>query len=192
MFHRKPPLDPAAPGAMSSRAQPARRDPPAGPVIATPRRPDIPGFGTPKSDTSCQPKQQDSEPQGARLTVGRDIHLKADIKACDLLIVEGHIEASIDCRYIKITEPGLFEGNCEIDVADISGRFNGTLVARDRLILRKTGRIEGKIRYDKIEIEPGGVIAGDIDSKKRNKKPAAAKQKSKGGEVVELNQRESD
>lgn len=191
MFDRKQPSS-TAPQAMSSRAQPARREPPAGPVIATPRRPDIPGFGSPRSESNCQPKPQHSEPEGARLTVGRDIHLKADIKACDLLIVEGHIEASIDCRYIKIAEPGLFEGECEIDVADISGRFNGTLVARDRLILRKTGRIEGKIRYNKIEIEPGGVIAGDIDSQRSGRKPGTAKQKSKGGEVVELNKRESD
>lgn len=191
MFHRNKPSD-SAPEAMSSRIEPARREPPTGPVIATPRRADIPGFGTPKSESKSQPEQQDSEPEGARLTVGRDIHLKADIKACDVLIVEGHIEASIDCHYVKITEPGLLEGECEIDVADISGRFNGTLVTRDRLILRKTGRIEGKIRYDRIEIEPGGVIAGDIDSHKSGKKSGTGRQKSTGGEVVKLSKRGSD
>ena len=50
----------------------------------------------------------------------------------------------------------------EVDYADLGGRFEGTLVARERLFVRSTGRIHGKIHYSQIEIEPGGEISGDV------------------------------
>ena len=46
--------------------------------------------------------------------------------------------------------------------ADISGKFEGELTATDKLIIRTSGRVSGKIRYNAIEIEPGGEISGDI------------------------------
>ena len=33
---------------------------------------------------------------------------------------------------------------------------------RERLTIRSTGRIQGKIRYGQIEIEPGGEISGEV------------------------------
>ncbi len=42
--------------------------------------------------------------------------------------------------------PGEFKGAAEVDVADISGRFDGDLTARQRLIVRAGGKVLGKIR----------------------------------------------
>ena len=41
---------------------------------------------------------------GSRLHVGKDIHLKGEITACDRLIVEGKVEASMNSNEIEITE----------------------------------------------------------------------------------------
>ena len=183
MFQRKPPLEPAV-ERTSSRAEPARREPP-GSIIKPPVRPDIPGFGPPKAASAKPPELQATEPEGSKLMIGKGIQLKAEIKDCDVLVIEGHMQASVDCPYVRIAEAGLLEGDCEIDVVDVSGRFNGTLVARDRLLLRRTGRIEGKIRYNKIEIEPGGVIAGDIGSRAAESGETAKKAGGKG-DVVKL------
>ena len=49
-----------------------------------------------------------------------------------------------------------------IDVAVISGQFEGSLVVRDLLIVHATGRINGSVRYGQIEIERGGQLQGDI------------------------------
>lgn len=190
MFQRKPPIEPAV-ERTSSRAEPARREQPAGSVIKPPVRLDIPGFGPPKAGGARPPELQATEPEGNKLIVGQGIHLKAEIKDCDVLVIEGAMQASVDCPYVRIAEPGLLEGDCEIDVVDISGRFNGTLVARDRLLLRRTGRIEGKIRYNKIEIEPGGVIAGDIGSRTTSEQESSKKSGGKA-DVVKLKKNATD
>ena len=104
-----------------------------------------------------------SDQDGKKLIVGKQIVLSGEIKACEKLIVEGRVEAALtDCHSISILPDGLFKGAASIDIADISGRFEGDLIVRQRLMLRATGHIAGNVRYGEVEIERGGVIAGDM------------------------------
>ncbi len=105
------------------------------------------------------------EPGGpaGRLTVGPDIRLKsAVIEDCDTLYVEGRVEASMDSRVLQIEQSGVFVGAAKIDEAEIHGRFEGDLTARERLVIHKTGRVTGTIRYGRLSIEEGGEVAGDV------------------------------
>ena len=98
-----------------------------------------------------------------KLIVGRDISLSGEITACDVLVVEGTVEAKLrDGRNIEIAESGLFKGSVEIDEADIAGRFEGDISVRGRLRLRSTGKINGSIRYGELEVEAGGQLIGEI------------------------------
>jgi len=98
-----------------------------------------------------------------KLIVGREIVLSGEINSCDRLVVEGRVEANIaDCREIEIAESGTFKGEAEIDFADISGNFEGSLTARSLLLVRATGRVTGNVRFGQLEIERGGQIVGDV------------------------------
>lgn len=98
-----------------------------------------------------------------QLIVGRDICLSGEIKECDKLIVEGRVEAALtDAQSIEIAESGLFKGSAVVDIAEISGRFEGRLTARKRLIVHATGRVSGEIRYREIEVDGGGVVSGSV------------------------------
>lgn len=100
-----------------------------------------------------------------KLVVGRDITLTGEIADCDILVVEGRVSASLrGSQRIEIAESGVFEGNLDIDVAEIKGRFEGELIARERLIIRRTGKASGRIRYGEIEVERGGRITGDVET----------------------------
>ena len=102
---------------------------------------------------------------GSRLIVGPDVKLKgAEIQDCDILVVEGRVEATMDSRVIQIAERGSFSGKVGIDVAEIHGHFEGELTARNQLIIHATGKVSGKIRYGKILIEEGGELSGDVAS----------------------------
>lgn len=102
---------------------------------------------------------------GKRLVVGRDIRLSGEITACDKLVVEGHVEVSLPgARVIEVSQSGYFKGTVDVEEADISGRFEGELIARDRLVVRAGGRISGTIRYGRIVIESGGEISGDMQT----------------------------
>jgi len=98
----------------------------------------VPRPETPPSPERAKPAQT----SGSRLIVGPDIKLKGvEITDCDTLVVEGTVS---------------------IDIAEIHGRFEGELTAREQLIIHATGRVSGKIRYGKIQVEEGGELAGDI------------------------------
>lgn len=116
---------------------------------------DIPGARRPEPISDGQEK---------KLIVGREICLSGNITACDTLVVEGTVEANLsDSRSIEITRTGIFKGTADIDVAEISGSFDGELNVRTRLIIQSTGRVTGKVRYAELEISRGGQISGEIE-----------------------------
>ncbi len=155
----KPAARPAAPGAAPLARPPAM--PPRAPDLARPgaaadalRRP---------GDPAGQPRRNEAEVR--RLIVGREITLSGEITSCDMLMVEGSVEANLtNCRDIDIAESGLFKGSAAIEEAEVRGRFEGNLTVRKRLLIKASGRVSGTIRYGQIEIECGGQISGDIQA----------------------------
>ena len=108
---------------------------------------------------------QRGEAESKTLIVGREIRLSGEITSCDKLVVEGQVEAFLsEARVIEVAPTGYFKGDAQVNEADISGRFEGELIAKDKLIVRSSGRISGSIRYGRIVIESGGEISGDMRS----------------------------
>ena len=113
--------------------------------------------------------ESETDNQLRTLTVGPGIQLKGEITDCDTLVVEGHVEISAKTKLIEIAETGTLIGDIEVETVDVSGRFDGSLNANERLIIRSTGRVSGKIRYDTIEIESGGRISGNVEAEEEAK-----------------------
>lgn len=136
----------------------ARRAPePVAPVA--PRAP----TPTTAASAAAQAVEQRRVNDTKKLIVGREIELNGKITSCDLLIVEGKVEAALsDTRAVEIADTGIFKGTAEIEEAEISGRFDGTLSVRGRLLIRATGRVTGEVRYGQLEIECGGELSGQI------------------------------
>jgi cytoskeletal protein CcmA (bactofilin family) len=131
----------------------------------TPTAPTSPVHASPAvAETSARPAAAD-ELAGSKLIVGPDIKLKGvEITDCDTLVVEGRVEASMDSRVVQIAENGVFTGTATMDVAEIWGRFEGTLTARKQLVIYATGRVSGQIRYGKISVEEGGELSGEVST----------------------------
>ncbi|MEO5373233.1 MAG: polymer-forming cytoskeletal protein [Alphaproteobacteria bacterium] len=106
----------------------------------------------------------ETQSEGKKLIVGRDIELAGEITACDRLVVEGKVSADLtDAGAIDVAQTGTFRGSAEVDEADISGFFDGNLTVRRKLTVRATGRIRGTVRYARIVIELGGEIHGNVE-----------------------------
>lgn len=103
--------------------------------------------------------------EGSKLIVGPNIKLKgSEITDCEILVVEGRVEASMKSRDIRISEGGVFSGKAEIDVAEVRGTFEGELTAHKRLVIYSTGKVNGTIRYGALMVEEGGTISGNMAS----------------------------
>lgn len=112
--------------------------------------------------------------EGSKLTVGPNIKLKgSEITDCEILVVEGRVEASMNSRDIRIAKGGTFSGKAEIDVAEIHGLFEGDLTARKLLVIHGTGVVTGKIRYGALMVEQGGTLSGDVATLSKAVKPSS-------------------
>ena len=161
--------------AMSEMSRPGMGDPARPSVAEAPRRLSDSGGVLPRRMPEAKPAEpRPSEIRAAetkpladsdkRLIVGREITLTGEIRTCDRLVVEGHVEASLaDSRTMEISESGSLKGCAQVDTADVSGHLEGEITVRNRLTVRSTGRIIGTIRYGQLEIERGGVLIGTLE-----------------------------
>jgi cytoskeletal protein CcmA (bactofilin family) len=167
----KPGLKPALydPPQNTARPTPAVRvSPPSGlarePLPATtfpPRDEAAHVLGPAPGSVEAAPRAVD--PPGSKLFVGVNIKLKGvEISDCDVLVIEGHVEATIHSKVMQIAKPGTLKGTALIDVAEVHGEFVGELTARTRLIVHGTGRVSGTIRYGQLVVAEGGEISGDM------------------------------
>ena len=115
----------------------------------------------------------------SKLHVGVNIKLKGvEISDCDVLVVEGHVEATVHSKEMQISPPGTLHGTAQIDVAEIHGEFTGELTARTRLVVHGTGKVSGTIRYGSLIVAEGGTISGDmkqIDALETPARPATSR-----------------
>lgn len=91
------------------------------------------------------------------------VTLNGTITSCGTLTVEGKVKAKLRARQMVIPKNGSFTGDAEVDQAEIAGRFEGVLRVSGRLILRRTGRFQGRASYGQLEIEPGGELLGRVE-----------------------------
>ncbi|HKY95548.1 MAG TPA: polymer-forming cytoskeletal protein [Kiloniellales bacterium] len=99
-----------------------------------------------------------------RLSVARGITLRGELLGCQRLTVEGSVEATLtDCQVLEVAEHGSFGGKATVEQAEVRGRVDGDLTVLGRLVVRATGRVSGKVRYQEVIIEQGGKLAGQIE-----------------------------
>lgn len=111
--------------------------------------------------TKVVPEIVDSK-EGQKLVVGPRIRLKGEVSNCDMLIVEGHFEGTAKSRVVQVAQGGSYQGEAEVERAEMSGKFDGSLTVGNRLVIRASGRVSGTIQYFGIEVEEGGQISGNI------------------------------
>lgn len=100
---------------------------------------------------------------GSKLIVGRNVKLKGvEISDCEMVVVEGQVEASVSAKGMQIAKPGTLKGTAVIDVAEIDGDFTGELTAHVKLVVNGTGRVSGTIRYGSLIVAEGGEVTGDV------------------------------
>lgn len=158
---------------VTSRPEPVEEEKPAkAPVrrtVAVPSRP-LGNTGFPidigrRGDLAAGSGRSDASSPGREknLIIGKDVRLKGEVTSCDKLVVEGEVEILLSgCRSLHIGPSGVFRGKAIVSDADIAGRFEGEIETKERLAVRASGRISGKVRYGQITIDAGGQVTGEI------------------------------
>ena len=157
-----------------------------GAAAAQANRPAYPGASYPGAQnqgTSYTAQANDAD-NGRKLVIGQGITMSGEIEACDHLIVEGTIEATLKgANVLDVSESGSYFGTVEIEEANIAGRFEGDITVRGRLTIEATGTIIGSVSYKELSMEAGATLDGSVspigsqNSVKNTKKSAPSKSK---------------
>ncbi len=116
------------------------------------------------NQSTYMPTAETAVSTGRKLVIGEGITMSGEIEACDHLVVEGTVEASLKgASVLDVSQSGMFFGAVEINEATIAGRFEGDLVVNGRLTVRATGTITGTISYKELAVEAGATIDGKIN-----------------------------
>jgi cytoskeletal protein CcmA (bactofilin family) len=133
---------------------------PASPA-APPAPPAMPPGGLPRP---AMPAARREPGEQRTLVVGRGISVQGTVQDAERLVVEGTVEASmIHANQLSISPGGVFKGEVEVEEAEIAGTIDGTLTARNSLIIRATGRVLGTARCRRLQVEDGGQITGRME-----------------------------
>ena len=147
---------------------PAPSTPPsAARALSQPSTPPAPA-ATPAAPAPSMSSNANDVP-GSRLSIGPNINLKGvEISNCDVLVIEGNVDATITSKVMEIAQPGQFSGTANIDIAEIHGEFSGELTVRTKLVVHGTGRVTGTIRYGKLVVAEGGILNGELKQLEAN------------------------
>jgi cytoskeletal protein CcmA (bactofilin family) len=129
-----------------------------------PPLPTMPASGLRPASGGLQSPQMEGR-ERRTLVVGRGISVQGTVQDAERLVVEGTMEATMinGLTELSIAHGGIFKGEVEVDEAEVAGTIDGTLTARNALIIRASGRVLGTARCRRLQVEDGGQITGRIE-----------------------------
>lgn len=101
----------------------------------------------------------------AKATIGPTLVVKGDLSSDEDLVIAGEFEGSIDVSNVTltITASGRVHADVKANVVEIEGEVAGDVNGLDKVVIAKTGRMEGNIISPRVILDDGAKFRGRID-----------------------------
>lgn len=93
--------------------------------------------------------------------LGADLTVKGDITASAELHIDGHVEGDIVCAGLVQGEASVIHGSIRSQTARLAGTVRGGIEV-GQLVISKTARVHGDVKYEVLTIEQGAHIDGRL------------------------------
>jgi len=107
--------------------------------------------------------------------VGPTISIKGEVISQEPLTIAGHVDGSVEVvgHALTIAEGGKATATLLANTIVVSGAVNGSLCAKDSIVVGETAVIKGDLAAPAVRVADGAVVQGRIDTgdrkaKKRN------------------------
>src|SRR5215208_6644133 len=96
--------------------------------------------------------------------IGRGIEVTGDIVFADRLQVDGKVSGKLSSESgtLVLGEAGHLEAQVDVGVCVIHGSIHGNIIARSKVEIHKSGRINGDVITPVLLVEEGAVFNGAI------------------------------
>ena len=126
------------------------------------------------SNTSAGIEQTNSEPSGAETPsstvrrsalIGASIRITGDVVGDENLIIDGAVEGTINLssNELVIGQSGHINANMTANVVRVDGEVKGDIKGHEKVIVSRTGRVQGNIVAPRVTLEDGAKFEGSID-----------------------------
>jgi cytoskeletal protein CcmA (bactofilin family) len=97
--------------------------------------------------------------------LGKSITVRGEISGKEAILLDGDFEGSIHVTGEDLTIGPNGRVRAEVDARQVTieGQFDGQLRARERLVVRKTGRFTGEAAAPRMVIEEGAIFNGKVE-----------------------------
>jgi cytoskeletal protein CcmA (bactofilin family) len=97
--------------------------------------------------------------------IGKTITIKGDITGEENLVIEGKVDGTVHLKSNDLTvgQSGRVNANLSANVVRIDGEVKGDIVGAEKVVITKTGRVQGNIVGPRVTLEDGAKFKGSID-----------------------------
>lgn len=102
---------------------------------------------------------------GGRATIGRSITIRGEVTGDEDLLIEGHVDGSVDLKQHSVTvgADGKVKANIIARVVMVEGTVEGDLRADEQVVLRSAAHVQGDITSPRVVLEDGATFRGLVD-----------------------------
>lgn len=103
--------------------------------------------------------------RGQAAIIGPSITISGDVTGDEDLVIQGKIDGVIQLKQNNVTvgQQGVVNANISANIITIEGESRGDLHGHEKVIIRKTGNVEGNIEAPRVVLEDGAIFKGSID-----------------------------
>jgi len=122
-----------------------------------------------KESIAMQDSPAMSAPKPAAATrsavIGPGIEISGDVTASADLTIDGRINGSVvqSAHNVDIGESGQVSAQIRAKMVKVAGAVEGDIAGAEKVLIAKTGRVQGNIVAPRVQLEDGAIFKGSID-----------------------------
>ena len=103
--------------------------------------------------------------QSNAMAIGTSICIKGDVTGNEDLIIQGHVEGTINLKghNVTINKSAKVKANIEANQIIVEGELSGDMNGDEKVIIRETGNVYGNIIAPRVTLEDGALFKGSIE-----------------------------
>ena len=110
-------------------------------------------------------KPQMKTTQNKAMAVGASICIKGDVTGDEDLVIQGHVDGSINLKghNVTISKSAKVNANIEANQIIVEGELSGDMNGDEKVVIRETGNVHGNIVAPRVNLEDGAMFKGSIE-----------------------------
>ncbi len=96
--------------------------------------------------------------------IGEDVEITGSIKSESGIQLDGKLNGDLTCAgSATIGNTSVIKGNLSVECVTVYGQVSGNIIAKDKIEMKSTARINGDIRARRLTVEDGVTFVGKAD-----------------------------